>query len=433
MRCRPPARLTAPHDLSCREQTLVRVTLRRQSSPGERRCAGRETRRVELGTWARRVPPSGIREIVNLAMSRPDADIVRLEVGQPDLPIEPHIVTAAQEAATLGVGLHAELRHRPIARGDRRTPAARRRSVATPPTRSSSAKAAGRRSPSPSPPCSTPATRCCCPIRRGRTTPCRRCCAAPSVVPYALHASNGYLPDLDQMRALITDRTRVIVINSPSNPTGAVFPAELVAAIVELAAEHDLWVLSDEVYDEIVFDGEAANAAQLRPRPRRRHLQLLQDVLDDGLAGRLRGVPATAGPTPRHAPGTDAVVHLRGQPVRRPRRAAKDRRTASPASCEIYRCPARPRRHAARRRRLRRRAPGWRLLPDGPAGAGNRQPASGARPRRARRRHGAGERLRRRSPRISCGCRSPHRRRRCARGHRPTAWPGRTRRRPGRR
>ena len=81
-------------------------------------------------------------------------------------------------------------------------------------------------------------------------------------VPYALPASNGFLPDVDELRALITDRTRLIVINSPANPTGAVFPAELVASIVELAAEHDLWVLSDEVYDELVFDGTMANAAQ---------------------------------------------------------------------------------------------------------------------------------------------------------------------------
>ena len=82
------------------------------------------------------------------------------------------------------------------------------------------------------------------------------------VVPYSLPASNGFLPDLDQLRALITERTRVIVINSPANPTGTVFPAELVAAIVELAADHDLWVLSDEVYDELVFEGTMANAAQ---------------------------------------------------------------------------------------------------------------------------------------------------------------------------
>ena len=52
------------------------------------------------------------------------------------------------------------------------------------------------------------------------------------------------------------------MLNSPANPTGAVVPATTVAAIVELAAAHGIWVLSDEVYDELVFEGEMANAAQ---------------------------------------------------------------------------------------------------------------------------------------------------------------------------
>ena len=81
-------------------------------------------------------------------------------------------------------------------------------------------------------------------------------------VPYQLRAANGFLPDLDELRSRITERTRLIVLNSPANPTGAVVPATTVAAIVELAAAHDIWVLSDEVYDELVFEGEMANAAQ---------------------------------------------------------------------------------------------------------------------------------------------------------------------------
>ncbi len=54
----------------------------------------------------------------------------------------------------------------------------------------------------------------------------------------------------------------MIVLNSPGNPTGTVFPPDVVRAIVELAARRDMWVLTDEVYDELVFEGEAANAAQ---------------------------------------------------------------------------------------------------------------------------------------------------------------------------
>ncbi|MDX6389744.1 MAG: N-succinyldiaminopimelate aminotransferase [Streptosporangiaceae bacterium] len=66
----------------------------------------------------------------------------------------------------------------------------------------------------------------------------------------------GFRPDLDALRAAITPRTRLILLNSPHNPTGAVFsPAEL-AQIADVACEHDLLVVSDEVYEHMVFEGE---------------------------------------------------------------------------------------------------------------------------------------------------------------------------------
>ena len=65
----------------------------------------------------------------------------------------------------------------------------------------------------------------------------------------------GFRPDLDALRAAITPRTRLILLNTPHNPTGVVFtPAEL-AVVAELACEHDLLVISDEVYEHMVFDG----------------------------------------------------------------------------------------------------------------------------------------------------------------------------------
>jgi N-succinyldiaminopimelate aminotransferase len=66
----------------------------------------------------------------------------------------------------------------------------------------------------------------------------------------------GFRPDLGALRAAITPRTRLILLNSPHNPTGAVFsPAEL-AQIADVACEHDLLVISDEVYEHMVFEGE---------------------------------------------------------------------------------------------------------------------------------------------------------------------------------
>jgi aspartate aminotransferase len=74
-------------------------------------------------------------------------------------------------------------------------------------------------------------------------------------VPYPLHASRGWRPDVDEMRRLITPRTRAIYVNSPNNPTGGVLTRDDLQAIADLAAERDLWILSDEAYEDFVFDG----------------------------------------------------------------------------------------------------------------------------------------------------------------------------------
>ena len=66
----------------------------------------------------------------------------------------------------------------------------------------------------------------------------------------------GFRPDLDALRAAITGRTRLILLNSPHNPTGSVFTRAELTAIAELACEHDLLVVTDEVYEHMVFTGE---------------------------------------------------------------------------------------------------------------------------------------------------------------------------------
>ncbi len=78
-------------------------------------------------------------------------------------------------------------------------------------------------------------------------------------------AEDGFVPDIEALRAAITPRTRVILVNSPSNPTGAVYPPELVRAIADLAEEHDLWVFTDDLYEHIVYDGEFTTAASFVP------------------------------------------------------------------------------------------------------------------------------------------------------------------------
>ena len=74
-------------------------------------------------------------------------------------------------------------------------------------------------------------------------------------VPVTLRAP-AFRPDLDALRAAITPRTRLILLNSPHNPTGSVFTRAELAGIAGLAREHDLLVVTDEVYEHLVFDGE---------------------------------------------------------------------------------------------------------------------------------------------------------------------------------
>ena len=78
-------------------------------------------------------------------------------------------------------------------------------------------------------------------------------------VPYSLTPARAYLPDLDELEGLVTGRTRALVVNSPSNPTGAVFPKATVDRLVAFADRHDLTIVSDEVYEEIVYDRPAVS------------------------------------------------------------------------------------------------------------------------------------------------------------------------------
>ncbi len=74
-------------------------------------------------------------------------------------------------------------------------------------------------------------------------------------VHYMCREEDGWMPDLADMRARITPRTRGIVVINPNNPTGALYSDETLRAIVQLAREHDLVLLVDEVYDKVLYDG----------------------------------------------------------------------------------------------------------------------------------------------------------------------------------
>ena len=77
-----------------------------------------------------------------------------------------------------------------------------------------------------------------------------------TAVPFLLEERNNFQPDLQEIAAKITPRTSVLIFNSPNNPTGTVFSLETLQQLADLARKHDLWVLADEIYARIVFNGE---------------------------------------------------------------------------------------------------------------------------------------------------------------------------------
>lgn len=199
-----------------------------------------------IATHAATVPASGIRRVTELAWATPGAIV--LSVGEPDLPTAPHILAAAHEALTrddtrytpnggipeLRDALAAELdpvHALPVRRDNVWVTAGGAQALHL---AMSLTVGAGDEVlvPDPGYPPFTMAAHLV------QATP----------QPYPLRPERGFLPDPDEVAAAITDQTRLLVLNSPSNPLGTTLPDSLVAELMEVARAHDLWVLSDECY-----------------------------------------------------------------------------------------------------------------------------------------------------------------------------------------
>ena len=90
--------------------------------------------------------------------------------------------------------------------------------------------------------------------------------AGGKAVHYICDEQSDWYPDIEDMRRKITDRTKALVIINPNNPTGALYPKEVLQKIVDLAREHHLIIFSDEIYDRLVMDGkEHISIASLAP------------------------------------------------------------------------------------------------------------------------------------------------------------------------
>ncbi len=87
--------------------------------------------------------------------------------------------------------------------------------------------------------------------------------AGGAPVPLPIRQEREFRADLDELESLITKKTRMLVLNSPANPTGGLFTREDIVRIAELALRHDLVVLADEIYGRIVYEGEHVSIASI--------------------------------------------------------------------------------------------------------------------------------------------------------------------------
>ena len=113
--------------------------------------------------------------------------------------------------------------------------------------------------------------------------------ATPVVLP--TREENGFKATPEELAAVVTPRTRAVILNSPSNPTGSVYSREELEALGRIILEKDLTVVSDDIYDKIIFDGRSfvkpghAGEGLQGPNPHRQ--RRIQDLRHDRLANRI--------------------------------------------------------------------------------------------------------------------------------------------------
>jgi aspartate aminotransferase len=197
------------------------------------------------------VPGSGIRRIHEIALRMPD--VLALAVGEPDQPVAPHVLEAASRAwladdtdytANAGIAPLREAIAAKLRRGNGIPVDADHIWVTPGATEAlylalSLVLEPGDEVLVPDPGYTT------------FTMAPRMLSAVP--VPYRLEPDRGFLPDLAALEAQVTSRTRAIIVNSPSNPLGVVFPEPVLRELLAFASRHDLWLISDEVYEAFTW------------------------------------------------------------------------------------------------------------------------------------------------------------------------------------
>jgi aspartate aminotransferase len=214
-----------------------------------------------LSAHALRLPRSGIREVMDLAWGM-EGPVIGLHVGEPSFATPEHVLDGARRALTAGETRYVSNAGIPPLRAALASKLERVNGLVARPEQVvvtnggmealfvslAAVLSEGDEVllPDPGWPGFDNAVR----VLRGR------------IVSYALEPGRGFLPDVDALERLVTPRTRALLVNFPSNPLGAMLPAELAEALVRFADAHDLWLISDECYDQITFGAEHVSPAR---------------------------------------------------------------------------------------------------------------------------------------------------------------------------
>jgi aspartate aminotransferase len=216
---------------------------------------------ARIAQQAERMPRSGIREIMDLAWSLDDP-VIGLHVGEPSFATPEHVLDGARRALARGETRYVANGGIPALREAIAGKLAARNRVTAEPgqvvvsaggmqalyTSLSATVSAGDEVLVPDP--GWPNFAMAVQLLQARP------------VGYPLRPEQGFLPDVEALESVVTERTRALVVNFPSNPLGAVLPAELAEKLCRFADRHDLWLISDECYDEITFGTEPVSPAR---------------------------------------------------------------------------------------------------------------------------------------------------------------------------
>lgn len=260
---------------------------------------------------AQSVPPSGIRRIFELAQTLDD--VIALSVGEPEVAVAPHVLAAGADAweqdvtnytANSGIApLRAALAAK-LASFNGYTGGADHVHVTAGGSQALHLAMTLTLSPGdeiliPDPGYSTFAM---APRLVG---------AVP--VPYTLTVADAFVPDVDRLDSLVSERTRVLLVNSPSNPLGVVYPPEVVDALVAFARRHDLWIISDEVYEYLTFGVPFTSVLAAAPE---RTVGVFSLSKTYALTGARVGYLVTPPPlTPLFGPANEAIVSCVNAPA----------------------------------------------------------------------------------------------------------------------